>query len=48
MLSIQLAPLLDRTGRLITDIAGLIAGPNRGMVDDTVSVSSSLLTSESA
>jgi hypothetical protein len=46
LLSVQLAPILDRTGRLMTDLAAVI-GSSSLHPDDFASVSSSLLTNES-
>ena len=46
LLTVQLAPILDRAGRLLSDLAGIIGGNSR-VVDDTASVSSSLITNES-
>jgi hypothetical protein len=46
LLTAQLAPILDRTGRLLTDLAGVI-GSSSLQPDDFASVSSSLLTNES-
>jgi hypothetical protein len=47
LLTVQLSPLLDRTGRMLTDMAALIAGGPTRAPDDTASVSSSLITNES-
>lgn len=47
LLTVQLAPLLDRTGRMLTDMAALIAGGPTRAPDDAASVSSSLITNES-
>mmetsp|Transcript_34417 Transcript_34417/g.60331 ORF Transcript_34417/g.60331 Transcript_34417/m.60331 type:complete len:446 (-) Transcript_34417:4366-5703(-) len=46
LLSAQLAPILDRTGRLMTDLASVIGNASR-QAEDFASVSSSLLTNES-
>ena len=42
----RLAPLMDRFGRMMSDIAGVIGGNQRNN-DETASVSSSLITNES-
>mmetsp|Transcript_12517 Transcript_12517/g.12586 ORF Transcript_12517/g.12586 Transcript_12517/m.12586 type:complete len:231 (-) Transcript_12517:7-699(-) len=47
LLTGQLAPLLDRAGRLLTDLAAVIGGTAQRPPDDAVSVSSSLVTNES-
>mmetsp|Transcript_4952 Transcript_4952/g.4864 ORF Transcript_4952/g.4864 Transcript_4952/m.4864 type:complete len:270 (+) Transcript_4952:599-1408(+) len=47
LLTAQLAPLLDRTGRLLTDLAAIIGGTVQRPPDDAASVSSSLITNES-
>eukprot|EP00359_Climacostomum_virens_P000198 CAMPEP_0204896414 /NCGR_PEP_ID=MMETSP1397-20131031/147_1 /ASSEMBLY_ACC=CAM_ASM_000891 /TAXON_ID=49980 /ORGANISM="Climacostomum Climacostomum virens, Strain Stock W-24" /LENGTH=397 /DNA_ID=CAMNT_0052064017 /DNA_START=26 /DNA_END=1219 /DNA_ORIENTATION=+ len=47
MASSQLAPLLDRMGRLLSDIAPLVGNSSSRAIDDVASVSSSLITNES-
>ena len=42
----RLAPLMDRFGRMMSDIAGIIGGNQRN-IDETASISSSLITNES-
>lgn len=45
-LGTKLAPLMDRFGRIMCDIAGIIGGTQR-VIDENGSVSSSLITNES-
>jgi hypothetical protein len=47
LLTSQLAPLLDRMGRMLTDLGGVIAGGPTRPPDDAASISSSLITNES-
>lgn len=46
LLKIQLAPILDRTGRLMTDLASLLQHESRGS-DDFASLNSSIIPGES-
>lgn len=47
LLTVQLASLLDRAGRLLTDLAAVIGGSSQRLPDEIASVSSSLNTNES-
>lgn len=47
LLTSQLAPLLDRAGRLLTDLAAIIGSSAQRPQEDNASVSSSLITNES-